>query len=72
MFAVSGNLATMACGLPYAMFGGGGVSGPADRRFRWRRRAHDADGRLATCEKYALNMKVVAIKKNFPVDDFCI
>ena len=63
MFAVSGNLATMACGLPYAMFGGGGVSGPADRRFRWRR---------ATCAKYALNMKVVVIKKNFPVDDFCI
>ena len=27
MFAVSANLATMACGLPYAMFGGGGVSG---------------------------------------------
>lgn len=45
MFAESGNLATLACGLPYAMFGGGGVSGPAGRRFRWRRRAHDADGR---------------------------
>jgi hypothetical protein len=62
MFAVSGSLATMACGLPSAMVGGG-VSGPAGRRFRWRR---------ATCAKYALNMKVIVIKKNFPVDDFCI
>ena len=56
MFAVSGSLATMACGLPSAMVGGG-VSGPAGRRFRWRR---------ATCAKYALNMKVIVIKKTSP------
>jgi pyruvate dehydrogenase (quinone) len=64
MFGVSGTLATMACGLPYAIaaaishptrpvvavVGDGGLSMLA--------------GELATCVKYDLNIKIVVIKNN--------
>jgi pyruvate dehydrogenase (quinone) len=64
MFSVSGNLASMACGLPYAMaaavayperqvvavVGDGGLT--------------MLMGELATCAKYALDVKVVVIKND--------
>src|SRR3954465_4672055 len=64
MFAVSGNLATMACGLPYAM--------AAALAFPGRQVvALVGDGglsmlmaELATAAKYALNVKVVVLKNN--------
>ena len=45
MFSCSGTLATMACGLPYAMAAALAFPGAAGRRFRRRRRAHHADRR---------------------------
>jgi len=64
MFSVSGTLATMACGLPYAMAAA----------FAFPNRpvvAVVGDGgfsmlmaELATCVKYGLNVKVVVIKNN--------
>jgi pyruvate dehydrogenase (quinone)/pyruvate oxidase len=64
MFSCSGNLATMACGLPYAVaaavaypkrqvicfIGDGGLT--------------MLMGELATCVKYDLNVKIVVIKNN--------
>jgi pyruvate dehydrogenase (quinone) len=64
MFAVSGNLASMACGLPYAM--AAALAFP-DRPVV----AFVGDGglsmlmaELATCLKYGLNVTVVVIKNN--------
>jgi pyruvate dehydrogenase (quinone) len=64
MFSCSGNLATMACGLPYAI--AAAVAYP-DRQVI----AFVGDGgltmligELATCVKYGLNVKVVVIKNN--------
>ena len=64
MFSVSGTLATMACGLPYAI--AAAVAYP-DRQVV----AFVGDGgftmlmgELATCVKYELNVKVVVIKNN--------
>jgi pyruvate dehydrogenase (quinone)/pyruvate oxidase len=64
MFSCSGNLATMACGLPYAV--AAAVAYP-DRQVI----AFVGDGgltmligELATCAKYGLNVKVVVIKNN--------
>jgi pyruvate dehydrogenase (quinone)/pyruvate oxidase len=64
MFSCSGNLATMACGLPYAI--AAAVAYP-DRQVV----AFVGDGgltmligELATCVKYGLNVKVVVIKNN--------
>jgi pyruvate dehydrogenase (quinone) len=64
MFAVSGNLASMACGLPYAI--AAAVAFP-DRPVV----AFVGDGglsmlmaELATCLKYGLNVTVVVIKNN--------
>ena len=45
MFAELGNLATLACGLPYAMLAAAAFPDRQVVGFRWRRRAHDADGR---------------------------
>ncbi len=63
-FSCSGNLATMACGLPYAI--AAAVAYP-DRQVI----AFVGDGgftmligELATCVKYGLNVKVVVIKNN--------
>jgi len=60
MFSCSGNLATMACGLPYAIaypgrqvvafVGDGGLT--------------MLMGELATCVKYGLDVKIVVIKNN--------
>ena len=64
MFSCSGNLATMACGLPYAV--AAAVAHP-DRQVV----AFVGDGgltmligELATCVKYNLNVKIVVIKNN--------
>jgi pyruvate dehydrogenase (quinone)/pyruvate oxidase len=64
MFSCSGNLATMACGLPYAV--AAAVAYP-DRQVV----AFVGDGgltmligELATCAKYRLNVKVVVIKND--------
>ncbi len=64
LFSCSGNLATMACGLPYAM--AAAVAYP-DRQVI----AFVGDGgltmlmgELATCVKYKLNIKIVVIKNN--------
>jgi pyruvate dehydrogenase (quinone)/pyruvate oxidase len=64
MFSCSGNLATMACGLPYAV--AAAVAYP-DRQVV----AFVGDGgltmligELATCVKYKLNVKVVVIKND--------
>lgn len=64
LFSCSGNLATMACGLPYAM--AAAVAYP-DRQVI----AFVGDGgltmlmgELATCVKYKLNIKIIVIKNN--------
>jgi pyruvate dehydrogenase (quinone)/pyruvate oxidase len=64
MFSCSGNLATMACGLPYAV--AAAVAHP-DRQVV----AFVGDGgltmligELATCVKYDLNVKIVVVKNN--------
>jgi pyruvate dehydrogenase (quinone) len=64
MFSCSGNLATMACGLPYAI--AAAVAHP-DRQVV----AFVGDGgltmlmgELATCVKYKLDIKIVVIKNN--------
>ncbi|MBZ9701651.1 MULTISPECIES: thiamine pyrophosphate-dependent enzyme [unclassified Mesorhizobium] len=64
MFSCSGNLATMACGLPYAI--AAAIAYP-DRQII----AFVGDGgltmligELATCVKYNLNVKIVVIKNN--------
>ena len=64
MFSCSGNLATMACGLPYAI--AAAVAYP-DRQVV----AFVGDGgftmlmgELATCVKYNLDVKIVVIKNN--------
>jgi len=64
MFACSGNLATMACGLPYAM--AAAVAHPGRQVV-----AVVGDGgltmlmgELATCVKYKLDVKIIVIKNN--------
>jgi pyruvate dehydrogenase (quinone)/pyruvate oxidase len=64
MFSCSGNLATMACGLPYAIAaaiaypGRQVVAVVGDGGFTMLM------GELATCVKYGLDVKVVIIKNN--------
>ena len=64
MFACSGNLATMACALPYAM--AAALAFPARQAV-----AFIGDGglsmlmaELATCAKYELDVKIIVIKNN--------
>jgi len=64
MFSCSGNLATMACGLPYAI--AAAVAYPARQVVAF---VGDGGltmlmGELATCKKYDLNVKVIVIKNN--------
>ncbi|MBI1200215.1 MAG: pyruvate oxidase [Phenylobacterium sp.] len=64
MFSCSGNLATMACGLPYAI--AAAVAYPERQVIAF---VGDGGltmlmGELATCVKYGLNVKVVVIKNN--------
>jgi pyruvate dehydrogenase (quinone) len=64
MFSCSGNLATMACGLPYAI--AAAIAYPerpvvtvvGDGGFTMLL------GELATCVKYGLNVKIIVIKNN--------
>jgi len=63
-FSCSGNLATMACGLPYAI--AAAVAYPERQVVAF---VGDGGltmlmGELATCVKYGLNVKVVVIKNN--------
>jgi pyruvate dehydrogenase (quinone) len=64
MFSCSGNLATMACGLPYAV--AAAVAHPERQVVAF---VGDGGltmllGELATCVKYRLNVKIVVIKNN--------
>jgi pyruvate dehydrogenase (quinone) len=64
MFSCSGNLATMACGLPYAI--AAAVAYPERQVVAF---VGDGGltmlmGELATCAKYKLNVKIVVIKNN--------
>ena len=64
MFSCSGNLATMACGLPYAV--AAAVAYPERQVVAF---VGDGGltmlmGELATCVKYNLNVKVIVIKNN--------
>jgi pyruvate dehydrogenase (quinone)/pyruvate oxidase len=64
MFSCSGNLATMACGLPYAI--AAAVAYPERQVIAF---VGDGGltmlmGELATCAKYKLNVKVIVIKNN--------
>lgn len=64
MFSCSGNLASMACGLPYAI--AAAVAYP-DRQvvcFIGDGGMSMLLGELATCVKYNLNIKIVVIKNN--------
>jgi pyruvate dehydrogenase (quinone)/pyruvate oxidase len=60
MFAVSGNLATMACGLPYAMAAAAAFPDRQVVAFVGDGGLTMLMGELATCAKYALNVKVVS------------
>jgi pyruvate dehydrogenase (quinone)/pyruvate oxidase len=64
LFSCSGNLATMACGLPYAI--GAAIAHPGRQVVAF---VGDGGltmlvGELATCVKYGLDVKVVVIKNN--------
>jgi pyruvate dehydrogenase (quinone) len=64
MFSCSGNLATMACGLPYAV--AAAVAHPERQVVAF---VGDGGltmliGELATCVKYNLDVKIVVIKNN--------
>jgi len=64
MFSCSGNLATMACGLPYAV--AAAIAHPHRQVVAF---VGDGGltmlmGELATCVKYKLNVKIVVIKNN--------
>jgi pyruvate dehydrogenase (quinone) len=61
---VSGNLATMACGLPYAMAAALAFPDRQVIAFVGDGGLTMLMGELATCAKYALNVKVVVIKNN--------
>jgi pyruvate dehydrogenase (quinone)/pyruvate oxidase len=64
MFSCSGNLATMACGLPYAI--AAAVAYPERQvvAFVGDGALTMLIGELATCAKYALNVKVVVIRND--------
>jgi pyruvate dehydrogenase (quinone) len=64
MFAVSGNLATMACGLPYAMAAAAAFPDRQVVAFVGDGGLTMLMGELATCAKYGLNVKIVVIKNN--------
>src|SRR4051794_31416467 len=64
MFAVSGNLATMACGLPYAMAAALAYPGRQVVAFVGDGGLTMLLGELATCAKYHLPVKVIVIKNN--------
>ena len=63
-FSCSGNLATMACGLPYAVAAAVAYPGRQVIAFVGDGGLTMLMGELATCKKYDLNVKVVVIKNN--------
>ncbi len=64
MFSCSGNLATMACGLPYAVAAAVAYPGRQVVAFVGDGGLTMLMGELATCRKYDLNVKIVVIKNN--------
>src|SRR5204863_7733740 len=64
MFSCSGNLATMACGLPYAVAAAVAYPGRQVVAFVGDGALTMLIGELATCVKYGLDVKVVVIKNN--------
>jgi pyruvate dehydrogenase (quinone)/pyruvate oxidase len=64
MFSCSGNLATMACGLPYAAAAAVAYPGRQVVAFVGDGGLTMLMGELATCAKYDLDVKVVVIKNN--------
>jgi pyruvate dehydrogenase (quinone)/pyruvate oxidase len=64
MFSCSGNLATMACGLPYAIAGAVAYPERQSVCFVGDGGLTMLIGELATCAKYDLNVKIVVIKNN--------
>jgi pyruvate dehydrogenase (quinone)/pyruvate oxidase len=63
-FAVSGTLATMACGLPYAIAGALAYPGRQVIAFVGDGGLTMLMGEIATCVKYKLDIKIVVIKNN--------
>src|SRR5262249_38070156 len=64
MFSCSGNLATMACGLPYAIAAAVAHPGRKVVAFVGDGGLTMLIGELATCVKYGLDVKVIVIKNN--------
>jgi pyruvate dehydrogenase (quinone) len=64
MFSCSGNLASMACGLPYAIAGAVAYPGRQVVAFVGDGGFTMLIGELATCVKYGLDVKIVVIKNN--------
>jgi pyruvate dehydrogenase (quinone) len=64
MFSCSGNLATMACGLPYAVAAAVAYPGRQVVAFVGDGGLTMLIGELATCVKYGLDVKIVVIKNN--------
>jgi pyruvate dehydrogenase (quinone) len=64
MFSCSGNLATMACGLPYAVAAALAYPERQVVAFVGDGALTMLIGELATCVKYGLNVKIVVIKNN--------
>ncbi|HUI96800.1 MAG TPA: thiamine pyrophosphate-dependent enzyme [Xanthobacteraceae bacterium] len=64
MFSCSGNLATMACGLPYAVAAAVAHPGRQVVAFVGDGGLTMLIGELATCVKYQLDIKIVVIKNN--------
>ncbi|MBV8835090.1 MAG: pyruvate oxidase [Alphaproteobacteria bacterium] len=64
MFSCSGNLATMACGLPYAVAAAVAYPGRQVVAFVGDGGLTMLLGELATCVKYNLDVKIIVIKNN--------
>jgi pyruvate dehydrogenase (quinone) len=64
MFSCSGNLATMACGLPYAIAAAIAHPGRQVVAFVGDGGLTMLIGELATCVKYNLDVKIIVIKNN--------
>ncbi len=64
LFSCSGNLATMACGLPYAIAAAVAYPGRQVVAFIGDGGLTMLMGELATCVKYGLDVKIVVIKNN--------
>jgi len=64
MFSVSGNLASMACGLPYANAAALAFPGRQVVAFVGDGGLSMLMAELATATKYELNVKIVVLKNN--------